>query len=108
MSVEDAIRFFKNFDIDAAGEDFTVGSLLDRARAEGYQITEKDLGAAAQQIMSNLQATGELDDDQLDQVAGGLAGFQNADRMAARYTNRLASILKTVNEMQMGEMRNLR
>jgi hypothetical protein len=73
MAVEEAIRFFENFDLDAAGEDFTVGSLLERAKAEGYQITEDDLGAAAQQIVARLREPGELDDDELEAVAGGLS-----------------------------------
>jgi hypothetical protein len=87
MAVEDAIRFFENFDLDAAGEDFTVGSLLDRARTEGYQITVEDLGAAAQEIVSSYREPGELDDDQLEAVSGGLSfggaaglGSHNAEK----------------------------
>jgi hypothetical protein len=85
MAVEEAIRFFENFDLDAAGEDFTVGSLLERARTEGYQITEEELGAAAQQIVASVREPGELDDDELEAVAGGLSVDQIAQPRLGSY-----------------------
>jgi hypothetical protein len=66
-----------------------------------------------------MQEKGELDDDQLDAVVGGRmttrngrqmmsTRFENANQKATQYMNMLASVLKTMNEMQSGITRNLR
>jgi hypothetical protein len=68
----------------------------------------------------------ELTEDDLDSVAGGAltatqisaeqlvsrqstsTEFENANQKATQYTNMLASVLKTMNEMQSSIIRNIR
>jgi hypothetical protein len=117
MSVEDAVRF-----LEGCGDQTTFekgDDLLERANAAGYDVTPQDLAAAAEQILSRIKERGELDDEQLDAVAGGKdtirnkrqmfsSQFENANQKSTQYTNMLASVLKTMNEMQTGIIRNLR
>jgi hypothetical protein len=113
VSVEDAIRILENSgDEDEIGE-INVDNLIERARAEGFNVTLEDLGAAAGQMIVRLTEPGALDDDELDAISGGhnpkgSRPNQNyTAQKAAQLTDLLNSMRKAIEEMKHGTSRNI-
>ena len=80
-------------------------SLLVAAKARGHEIQPHHVHAAFEVLQQLWKSQGELDDDALDRVAGGVdlrGQFQAADQKSNQTLNLLSSVLKT-----MGEMRSL-
>jgi hypothetical protein len=85
-------------------------SLLVAAKARGHEIQPHHIHAAFEVLQQLWKTQGELDDDALDRVAGGVdlrsqrdqdkAAFQAADQKSNQTMNLLSNLVKTMNEMR--------
>ena len=72
--------------------------------SEKPELTKELMELAAKHDFEFTQE--ELSEAELDQVAGGTA-FQNFDQKANQLYNLLSSVMKSMNEMRMGTVRNI-
>lgn len=114
MTHPQATRFLAKHMLSAskAGADLDWASLRKQAADEGLKLSDEDLNGAAATILSELSKAGQLSDDELDMVAGGTrqvvsTAFQNFDQKANQTYNILSSVMKSMNEMRMGTIRNM-
>ena len=78
-------------------------SLLVTAKASGHEIQPHHVHAAFEILQQLWKTQGELDDDALDGVAGGVTlqgQFQTAAQTSNPTLNLLSSVIKTVGEMR--------
>jgi len=81
-------------------------SLLVAGKARGHQIQPHHIHAAFEILQQLWKTQGELDDDALDRVAGGVdraalqSQFQAANQTSNPTLNLLSNVLKTISEMR--------
>lgn len=78
-------------------------SLLVAAKGRGHEIQPRHVHAAFEILQQLWKTQGELDDDALDRVAGGIdlqGRFQAADQKSNQTLNLLSNVLKTIGEMR--------
>jgi hypothetical protein len=68
------------------------------------ELTEDDLDSVA----GGAEVTAQSSAEQPDSREYASSEFENANQKATQYVNMLASVLKTMNEMHSGVIRNLR
>jgi len=130
MSAETMIGFVEKLESDAGiREEFetalgstedTDATVIEFASQHGFEVTEEDCRALAAAAAA---AEGELDDDALEGVAGGVnsdqetvrnrrqmnaTSFENADQKSTQLFNMLNSVMKSQNSMMTGIVRKLR
>ena len=129
MSAETMIGLMEKLESDAGiREEFetalgsaedTGATVIEFASQHGFEVTEEDCRALA----AAAAAEGELDDDALEGVAGGVnsdqetvrnrrqmnaTSFENADQKSTQLFNMLNSVMKSQNSMMTGIVRKLR
>ena len=78
-------------------------SLLVAAKASGHEIQPHHIHAAFEILQQLWKTQGELDDDALDRVAGGVdlqGQLQAANQKSNQTLNLLSNVLKTMGEMR--------
>ena len=103
MSKEVAIRFLTEVisHQDTLTQDISLNpeELRYKAEEQGIKVTSAELAAAAETILMSLAETEELSEEELELVSGG------GD---SRMFHTLSSVLKSMNEMRAGIIRNWR
>ncbi len=113
MSQKDALKFLVNEVIGKADPDgLDVHRMYEQGVQAGYAVTTDDLLAATENVLSALAESGELSEEELEMVAGGSrqhasTAFQNFDQKANQAFNLLSQVMKSMNAMRMGVIRNL-
>lgn len=134
MANPEATRFLARHIVsqaEAGKADLDWSSLAQKAASEGLPLTEQELIDAAATILKQLADAGQLPDEALDAVSGGTSlgalieevdamqesarndrqtattQFSNYNQKSTQYFNMLSSVMKNMNSMRMGTVRNM-